>query len=267
MQSAAFLDRSFDGDQMRAVGSSPGSAVPALESLVKIARLCNGASFVGTDDMAPAEERSVKGDATDTAVLRFAESFNLHSGIDTSSIVASHDKVFEIPFNSRNKWMLTVVRERKTVAEKDEMIDPWMFVKGAPDVLFPFCINALNADGNEVPFDDDVAQRLSTLQSDWSSQGQRVLALCKRPLGDLAVDFHHISANAVEEMMYSELRNLTLVGLIGIRDPPRQDVRSAIGIIRRAGVRVFMVTGDFKLTAVAIARQVWSSALPLLVCD
>jgi len=56
--------------------------------------------------------------------------------------------------------------------------------------------------------------------------------------------------------MYSEMGNLTLIGLVGIRDPPRPDVLSSVAIIRRAGVRVFMVTGDFKLTAVAIARQV-----------
>lgn len=56
--------------------------------------------------------------------------------------------------------------------------------------------------------------------------------------------------------MYDEMHDLTLVGLVGIRDPPRPDVPAAIDVIRRAGVRIFMVTGDFKLTAVAIARQV-----------
>jgi sodium/potassium-transporting ATPase subunit alpha len=49
---------------------------------------------------------------------------------------------------------------------------------------------------------------------------------------------------------------MTLVGLIGICDPPRYDVKDAISVIRRAGVRVFMITGDFRLTALAIARQV-----------
>lgn len=58
--------------------------------------------------------------------------------------------------------------------------------------------------------------------------------------------------------MYAEMCDLTLVGLIGICDPPRPDVSPSISIIRRAGVRVFMVTGDFKLTALAIARQVVS---------
>lgn len=65
--------------------------------------------------------------------------------------------------------------------------------------------------------------------------------------------------------MYSEMQDLTLVSLVGLRDPPREDVSNAIETIRRAGVRVFMVTGDFKLTAVAIARQVKGPSY--LTCD
>ena len=66
----------------------------------------------------------------------------------------------------------------------------------------------------------------------------------------------------MEELMYAEMRDLTLVGLVALRDPPREDVQAAITTIRRAGVRVFMVTGDFKLTAVAIARQVYCHSYP-----
>jgi len=57
-------------------------------------------------------------------------------------------------------------------------------------------------------------------------------------------------------MLYNELEDLTLIGLISIRDPPRADVKEAVRVIRNAGVRVFMVTGDFMITAVAIAKQV-----------
>jgi sodium/potassium-transporting ATPase subunit alpha len=67
--------------------------------------------------------------------------------------------------------------------------------------------------------------------------------------------------------MYAEMCDLTLVGLVGICDPPRPDVLPSIGIIRRAGVRVFMVTGDFKLTALAIARQVNFLHFPPLCPD
>ena len=60
----------------------------------------------------------------------------------------------------------------------------------------------------------------------------------------------------MEDILYEEISDLTLVGLIGIRDPPRPDVKDSLAIIRNAGVRTFMVTGDYMLTAVAIAKQV-----------
>jgi sodium/potassium-transporting ATPase subunit alpha len=205
----------------------------SFKSLVEVARLCNGASFVGANQSAPIEQRIIKGDATDTAILRFTEFFtNANSGIDVASTVASHDKLFEIPFNSKNKWMLTVVRER---IEEKEVGEPLMLIKGAPDVLFRACSLALNADGSVVPFDNRVLERISALQSEWSSQGQRVLALCRKSLDGLKVDTTRTSANDVEEMMYAELSDLTLVGLVGIRDPPRDDVKGAIEVIRRAG--------------------------------
>lgn len=154
--------------------------------------------------------------------------------------------------------MLSVVRERETVEHEGIVVEPatWMFVKGAPDVLFPSCTSALKADGTTIPLDNAVTAKLSTLQQDWSNQGQRVLALCRRSLDGLKINTETMSAETIEELMYAQLKKLTLVGLVGIRDPPRLDVPPAIETIRRAGVRVFMVTGDFKLTAIAIARQV-----------
>jgi sodium/potassium-transporting ATPase subunit alpha len=77
-----------------------------------------------------------------------------------------------------------------------------------------------------------------------------------RRLDAIKIDATVLSANDMEELMYAELQNLTLVGLVGIHDPPRPNVADAVRIIRTAGVRVFMVTGDFKLTAVAIAKEV-----------
>ena len=84
---------------------------------------------------------------------------------------------------------------------------------------------------------------------------ERVLALCRRDAHGLGAHAH-MPAQDLEACALAGLADLTLVGLVGIRDPPRADVPDAIVTIRRAGVRVFMVTGDFKLTALAIARQV-----------
>ena len=130
--------------------------------------------------------------------------------------------------------MLTLVREQLDLCEEYNEAEPVMFVKGAPDVLFPACNDALKADGSSIPFDNDILWQVSVLQSEWSSQGQRVLALCKKSLDGLKIDTN-TPASDIEEMMYAELNDLTLVGLVGIRDPPRDDVKTAIKRIRKAG--------------------------------
>ncbi|KAI0687168.1 calcium ATPase transmembrane domain M-containing protein [Cytidiella melzeri] len=250
VQYLAFLDQQLHVDEMFDKAESEKSPA-ALRDLHAVARLCNGAKFEHSEASLPVEERTVKGDATDSAVLRFSETI---PGIDSQSVVDAHDTLFEIPFNSRNKWMLTLVRER---AAGDS--SPTILVKGAPDVLFPACSDVLNSDGTLTPLVDSVRTEIHALQSKWSSEGQRVLALCRRTLPHdlLKHDVASMNPNDVEQIMYTEMQEgLTLVGLVGLRDPPRSDVHGAVGIIRRAGVRVFMVTGDFKLTALAIARQV-----------
>jgi sodium/potassium-transporting ATPase subunit alpha len=158
-------------------------------------------------------------------------------------------KIFEIPFNSRNKWMMTVTQEHT----KSGPSKPWMLIKGAPDVLFPSVSSILDSTGATVPFGPNQQARLSQLQHQWSSEGQRVIAVCKRSLDSIKLSKDETE---LEEILYDSLNDLTLIGLISIRDPPRADVKEAVKVIRSAGVRVFMVTGDFMITAVAIAKQV-----------
>src|SRR5262245_29896580 len=120
----------------------------ALKPLHSIARLCNGAKFDETTMLLPVAERSIKGDPTDTALLRFAESLSIPTiGVDVAGLLASYEKIFEIPFNSRNKWMVSVIRERKNTENNNEASDPetWMLVKGAPDVLFRSCTTVMKA--------------------------------------------------------------------------------------------------------------------------
>ncbi|KAI0088963.1 calcium ATPase transmembrane domain M-containing protein [Irpex rosettiformis] len=253
VQNIAFLDQEYAAEDIqKRLEIGDGSTPPTVKDLHMVARLCNGARFEEPSSEAESlEERAVKGDATDTAVLRFSESLPT---LDSAALVDSHEKLFEIPFNSRNKWMLTVVRERK--ASEDPCT--WIFVKGAPDILFPACTHFLDTEGHARYLDSNSRNNLQALQMRWSSQGQRVLALCRRSpsVASSKLDFTNTNPNTIEEVMYAELQDLTLVGLVGIRDPPRPDVKDAITIIRRAGVRVFMVTGDFKLTGVAIAQQI-----------
>ncbi|KAG6335104.1 hypothetical protein ID866_3993, partial [Astraeus odoratus] len=279
VESVAFLDACHSAkDIYLTIPSSPNptASSAALKVLHAIARLCNGAKF----DSAPAnmaklvEERAVKGDPTDTALLRFAENLSL-GGLQTdgaTDAIEKYRKLFEIPFNSKNKWMMSIIRDTsaspmspvfhssKFDPEKHEIDTDqtsgegtWMMVKGAPDILFRSCGSVMLGDGSEVPLEEQERSTLSTLQSQWSADGQRVLALCRKPL---PLFKPNLPPSDIEEHLYQELHSLTLVGLVGIRDPPREDVPAAISVIRKAGVRVFMVTGDFKLTAVAIAKQV-----------
>ncbi|KAI6118465.1 calcium ATPase transmembrane domain M-containing protein [Pisolithus sp. B1] len=256
--------------QTRSPSPTTLSSANAVHVLHIIARLCNGAKFASSQDSStnerPAQdpECMIKGDPTDTAILRFATSL---SAVDSTARenVEKYAKAFEIPFNSKNKWMMTVVRDASITAEVDEaggvenekkepqqceqqvtkrQEGTWMFVKGAPDILFPACGTVMLSDGSVIPLGQAEREKLAAMQNEWSSGGQRVLVLYV--LG------HPLRSS----FLYKDLHSLTLVGLVGIRDPPREDVPSAIEVIRRAGVRVFMVTGDFKLTAVAIARQV-----------
>ncbi|KAH9848973.1 calcium ATPase transmembrane domain M-containing protein [Lenzites betulinus] len=259
VQNIAFFDAEFRVQDIKERLSVEGNseAPAAFTGLHMVARLCNGAKFDSTTAHLPVEERQVKGDATDTAVLRFAEELSIPSlALSAPTLTAAYEKFFEIPFNSKNKWMLTAVRRRET-SDAHAKAEPgtWMLVKGAPDILFRKCMDVLKADGTTSPFTPAARATIHALQERWSSEGQRVLALCRRSLDELDIE-RDMPANDLEALMHSQMRGLTLVGLVGIRDPPRPDVPDAVATIRRAGVRVFMVTGDFKLTAVAIARQV-----------
>ncbi|KAG2137472.1 hypothetical protein DEU56DRAFT_756053 [Suillus clintonianus] len=254
VENIAFLDDVFGVDEIndRVTKASDPTVFTAFKALHQIARLCNGAKFDASTNHLPVHERAIKGDPTDTALLRFSEALSIPElGVETNTLQETHQKRFEIPFNSRNKWMLSVFSQAPT-AEKNEE-STWMLVKGAPDVLFPSCSTVVQSDGTVIPLTSRARQTFATLQEDWSSRGQRVLVLCRKSIEAIKTG---LPPNDVEDLMYMEMCDLTLVGLIGICDPPRPDVAPSISIIRRAGVRVFMVTGDFKLTALAIARQV-----------
>lgn len=119
----------------------------------------------------PIEDHAVKGDPTDTALLLFSEGLSVPAlDIDTGNTLKVWEKHFEIPFNSRNKWAMTVV------AANDPSGTVWILVKGAPDVLFQYCKSVLQGNGTSVPMGDREREQLSALQTRWSNEGQRVLA-------------------------------------------------------------------------------------------
>ncbi|KAF9116101.1 hypothetical protein BGX27_004899 [Mortierella sp. AM989] len=250
--------------------------VMSLRQLQLATLLCNNAKFDNETKHMPVSERRILGDATDSALLRFSASVS-----DTTTLASYFERTFEIPFNSRNKWMMVVYQgsaqqpqviktlfgpnmmnaSNNAPNEKDDML---VFVKGAPDVLLPHCTSYLAASNSTSPQPLTVewSAELSRIQQIWSRRGQRVLMLCKGRYSPYLAE-HNLSvggpstSNAVqEELSRQGLQELCIIGLVGIMDPPRPEIKETIKACRSAGSRFFMVTGDFGLTAAAIAKQI-----------
>ncbi|KAJ2721592.1 hypothetical protein GGI07_003883 [Coemansia sp. Benny D115] len=220
----------------------------ALSRLYTTAALCNGASFDSSTADLEIADRKVNGDATDASILRFAEHLQ-----PISQASRGFKKLFEIPFNSKNKWMLTL---QKCLDGSSGDASNLLLVKGAPDVLLPRCSSIQDCNGQIHPLDKQNLECLQRLQRQWSGQGQRVLLLCQREF----VDFnpfieHEDNAAELENIVTHYNTDLCVVGLVGIEDPPRAEIPHVVDTCRRAGIRIFMVTGDFAATATAIARQ------------
>ncbi|RKO88983.1 calcium ATPase, partial [Blyttiomyces helicus] len=240
VQTVGFLNGTLDVDQR---ATTVAFKQPAAIELQTVAHLCNGASFIDTPEnhYIPISERGVRGDSTDSAVLRFAETLSAGSVFH-----AANDELFRLPFKAKNKWMLTITRDKA-------MGVTTMYVKGAPDVLLAKCASVIRADGSVAPLDKAALHEMVQMQEQWASQGLRVLAFCKRNVDDVLLPYHR--ASEMKERVCAEMTGFTLVGLCGIRDPIRADVIPTVATMRRAGIRVFMVTGDYKHTAIAIAQQ------------
>jgi Ca2+-transporting ATPase len=195
-----------------------------LERLLRTAALCNNAKFVRDDDGV----RRVVGDPTEGALLVLAEK----GGIERDSIMPPSGIVQQIPFDSD--------RKRMTVVTLDELGRPVAHVKGGVDIILPRCVNMKMGatSSGEVPLDDALRAEIVAVADEMASRALRVLALARRrqPEGD------------PEEQ-------LTFLGLVGMIDPPRPGVKKAIATSASAGVRAVMITGDHRITAEAIAKE------------
>ncbi|RLN69118.1 hypothetical protein BBP00_00000539 [Phytophthora kernoviae] len=181
------------------------------------------------------------GNPSDIALLRFAD-----SNYPSDLLREEYPLMFEIPFNSTNKWQLVIVPspgEKNTQGRFD------LFMKGAPEVIVKRCSTLLSAAGEEIPMDEAQVREFSEVYEQFGRKGRRVLALATRRF-----DAPHSRFSVDEGNFPTE--NLCFVGMAAIIDPPRDDVPDAIAKCKEAGIKVFMVTGDHPLTAHAIATEI-----------
>ncbi|ORY48318.1 calcium ATPase [Rhizoclosmatium globosum] len=211
-----------------------------------IAAQCCAADFVDGEDV-PLADRQISGDATDKAVLRWAQELG-----SVETIRNSFTKLFEIPFNSRNKWMMTIQRPMSPSGDAIFGGSVTMFVKGAPDFLYPKITGILDAEGNVMPYDEEAKSKVNKMQMKWAGEGKRVLAFVYKPL---KIDIASLGED-LEKTAMDNMDGLVLAGLGAIVDPPRPETKGTVEKCKKAHIRVAMVTGDFALTAVSIAREV-----------
>ncbi|XP_077630825.1 potassium-transporting ATPase alpha chain 2 [Crocuta crocuta] len=212
-------------------------------SLSKIITLCNRAEFRPGQENVPIMKRVVVGDASETALLKFSE---VILG-DVMEIRKRNHKVAEIPFNSTNKFQLSI---HKTDDPNDKRF--LMVMKGAPERILEKC-STIMVNGQEQPLDESTAEAFHTAYMELGGLGERVLGFCHLYLP--ADEFPESYSFDVDAMNFPT-SNLCFVGLLSMIDPPRSTVPDAVTKCRSAGIKVIMVTGDHPITAKAIAKSV-----------
>ncbi|KAI1173667.1 cation-transporting ATPase pma1 [Nemania sp. FL0916] len=247
VSSVAFVDRLLDAPDQIGKALDSENPEPHFAALHRAASLSNDASFDPVTMNLPVDERVVQGNATDAGILRFVASTSSVSPNDPEK----PRREFEIPFNSKNKWMLAMFRADNSNEKANQFHS---YVKGAPDILLPACDKYWSFQTKSVqPLDAAARSAFKAIQDSLSRNAERVIVLCEKATTVASAP----GTNAFsDEVNASALEGLTVVGILGITDPPRPETASTISDCRRAGVRFFMVTGDYGLTAAAIARNI-----------
>lgn len=179
------------------------------------------------------------GDPTEGALIVLAAK----GGLDLDGTRQAYPRVAEVPFDSDYKFMATF--HRMTGDDGRPVIR--CYVKGAPDVLISRATSYRNPDGTLVPV-TDANRTLATDANDRiAAAGERVMVVARRDFDPASFD---PGANLIEQV-----RELTLLAMVGIVDPPRPEAKAAIAECRSAGIRVRMITGDHATTAGAIAKE------------
>ena len=204
-------------------GTEPSSNESDLELALLVGLRCNNSRVVPTDD---GEHWQVLGDPTEGALVVVAMKRGLPPSDDSFRLE------YEIPFDSTRKLMSTVFRR----SDGSRV----MYVKGAPEAVLALS-RARRIAGKDEPFTDDNRATVLRRNAEMAGRALRVLALAYR--NDPPLDEENAEAE------------LTFVGLVGMIDPPRDEVRDAVALCRQAGIRPVMITGDHPGTAEAIARE------------
>ncbi|WP_020563061.1 cation-translocating P-type ATPase [Methylosarcina fibrata] len=209
---------------------SPPWKIPELLALLRASAACNDAELTLIDD-----RPGIVGDPTEGALLVASAK----GGITRAIIETEMPRLAVVPFDSDRKRM-TVIRSRESRS--------WAFVKGAPEVILHRCTLIRTGQGVRELTEID-RSRLLQANTLLAHDALRVLAIAERPLGGFSFeDGMVVNDSEIEQ-------ELTLLGLVGLQDPPRAEAKAAVGKCIRAGIKTVMITGDHPDTARAIGHE------------
>ncbi|CAF4458911.1 unnamed protein product [Rotaria socialis] len=219
-------------------------------ALSRCAMLCNRADFKQDPENLSKSvlERECNGDASESALLKCVE---LSIG-NVIKFRESNRKVFEIPFNSTNKYQLSIHEMCSRNDTENARLYYLMVMKGAPEAILEKC-STIFIDGKDIQINDFWRNAFQNAYMELGSLGERVIGFCdlRLPTNKYPKGYQFDA-----ETMNFPLENLRFLGLMSMIDPPRAAVPEAVAKCRSAGIKVIMITGDHPITAKAIARAV-----------
>merc|ERR1711902_315547 len=224
-------------------GVSMNKNAPGWLTLERCGALCNRAEFKPGQEGVPILKREVNGDASEAAILKCTE---LTWG-NVMEYRKRNKKVCEIPFNSANKYQVSIHETEDTNDNRHLLV-----MKGAPERILERC-STIVVDGREMPLSEEWKNSFETAYMELGGLGERVLGFCDFMLP--ADKFPQGFPFDADEVNFP-VEGLRFVGLMSMIDPPRAAVPDAVLKCRSAGIKVIMVTGDHPITAKAIARSV-----------
>ncbi|AGX03796.1 MULTISPECIES: calcium-translocating P-type ATPase, SERCA-type [Bacillus] len=202
-------------------------AQKSLQQMLMFGLLCNHAELTEKKG-----EYSIDGDPTEGALLVAA----MKAGYRRESLMDQYQVLNEFPFDSARKMMSIIVKDRNG--------RQFIVTKGAPDVLAGISDSILWNDKRQM------------MTGEMKKEVQEAIdGLASQALRTIAIGFRELPANQVVLDEKEAEKNLTLIGLQGMIDPPRPEVRTAVKECREAGIKTVMITGDHVITAKAIAKQ------------
>ena len=223
-------------------GKSAYKGKPGWGPLERCGTLCSRAEFKPGEQSKPVLKREVNGDASEAAILKCCE---LSTG-DATGYRAKYKKVCEIPFNSANKYQVSIHEYPEGNSQH------LLVMKGAPERIVDRC-STIVINGVEQELTAEWKQKFEIANRELGELGERVLGFCDfaLPKGDYPTGYPFN-----QDDVNFPIDGLRFVGLMSMIDPPRAAVPDAVSKCRSAGIKVIMVTGDHPITAKAIAKSV-----------